>query len=79
MHVPAVRKCVLVAARAFDLARISEPHPRLAEEVEAHVRERDVFLEDRTLADPFAEALREHEVAVAEAQQEFEALCVGHG
>ena len=70
------RELVLAAALAgvarLDLARVAQPQARLAEEVEADVGERDVLLQHRPVADPFAEALREHEVRVAQAQQVFE-------
>jgi len=56
----------------LDFARVGEPHARLSEEIEPDVGERDVFFEHRTVAGPFAEALREHQIAVAEAQQVIE-------
>jgi hypothetical protein len=42
----------------------------MAEEVERHVGEAEVLLERRRVADPFAEALREHEVRVREPQHD---------
>ena len=78
------RELVLVAARGpepgLDFARVGKPQPRLAEEVEADVGLRDVLFEHRTVADPFAEALREDQRRIAEAQQVLEQLFVArHG
>ncbi len=74
------REPILVARRRgetrLDLARVRKPQPRLAEEVETHVGQRHVLLDDRALADPFAEALREDQWRVAEAQQVVEQLPV---
>ena len=78
------RELVLVAAArleaGFDLARIREPHARLAQKIEADVGLRDVLFEDRPVADPFAQTLREDERRIAEAQQVLEELLVAsHG
>jgi hypothetical protein len=66
--------------RAFDLARIREPHARLTEKVEADVGLRDVLFEDRPVAHPFAKALREDERRIAEPEQVLEEpLVASHG
>jgi hypothetical protein len=56
----------------LDFAGVRKPQPRLAQEIEADVGLRDVLLEDRAVTDPLAEALREYERRVAEAQQVLE-------
>jgi Rieske Fe-S protein len=53
----------------FDLAGVGVPQPRLAEEVEPDVGQRDVLLQHRAMAHPLAEALRQDQVAVREPQQ----------
>jgi hypothetical protein len=73
VHVAAVRQRVLVAARALDLARVGQPHPRLPEQVEADVARARCPPRGSGPCRPIRQALREHEVAVAEAQQELEA------
>src|SRR6185437_4206758 len=59
-------------ATRFDFARVGEPEPRLAEEIEPDVGRRDVLLQHRPVADPFAQALREEQIAVGQAQQILE-------
>ena len=61
-----VRELVLAAATALERAGMREQQARLPEQVERHIREPEVFLERRSMADPFAEPLREHEVRVRE-------------
>ena len=78
-----VRQLILAASRLavarLDLARVGEPQPRLAEQVETDIGRRDVLLEHRAFADPFAEPLREYEVVVAEPEQVVGQLAVpGH-
>ena len=64
--------------RALDLARVARATAALAEQVEADVGQRDVFLEDRAVPDPLAQPLREDDVVVAEAQQVFELALASH-
>ena len=78
------RELVLVAAveriPRLDLAGVGEPHPRLSDEIETHVRLRDVLFEHGPVADPFAQPLREDERRIAEPQQILEELFVArHG
>jgi len=74
------RELVLVAARALDarldLAGVAVPQPRLSDQVEPDVGERDVLLDHRPFAHPLAQPLGEHEVAVGEPQQVFEEVRV---
>ena len=63
-----VRELVLGAAGALDLAGEVSNMPRLAEQIQADVGERDVLLEHRSVADPLAEPLRERPGVVAEAR-----------
>ena len=64
---------VLVVARAaelaLELAGARQHRARLADEVERHVGEGDVFLDDRRVAAPLGEALRQDQAGVADAQQ----------
>ena len=50
-------------------ARVGEQAASVTEEVEADVAERDVLLELRRVGDPLAEALREDQCVVAEAER----------
>ena len=59
----------------LDLAGVGEPQPRLAQQIEPDVGEGDVLLQHRPVPDPFAQSLREDQVAVAEPQQVFESAC----
>jgi hypothetical protein len=64
---------VFVPARAAALATVlagqGQQRPRLTDQVERHVRQRDVLLEDGPVAAPLAEALAEDQAGVAKAQQ----------
>ena len=68
---------VLVAALALDRRRIGVERPRLADEVERDVRERDVLLEHRRVAAPFGQTMPEHERIVGEAQRVLHERRVG--
>src|ERR1700686_340756 len=59
---------VLVTPAALDLARVGEQQPRLPDQVQGEVGERQILLERRRLAGPLAEALPEYETRVTEAQ-----------
>ena len=76
MRIAQERELVLAAPDArrlrLDILRVREPQPRLAQEVEADVGQRDVLLEDRPLADPLGQPLREHEAVVGEPQHVVE-------
>ncbi len=67
-----VLAAALVAEARLDFARIGEPHPALPQQVEADVGERDVLLDDGTVADPLAQPLRQHDVGVAQPLQVLE-------
>jgi hypothetical protein len=56
----------------LDFARVRKPQARLTQEIEADVGLRDVLFEDRAVANPLAQALREDERRVAEPQQVLE-------
>ena len=60
----------------LDLARVGEPQPRLPEEVEPDVGERDVLLEDRARCPPTRRGAARGPGRVAEAQQVFEEVRV---
>ena len=74
---------VLVVARsaelAFELAGAGEHRARLADEIERHVAEGDVFLDDRRMAAPLGEALRQDQAGVADAQQVLHGRVRGDG
>ena len=60
-----VFSCVAALERGDQLIE----HPGLADQVEADIRQGDVFLEDRAMAAPFGIALAEHQRVVGEMQQ----------
>ena len=60
---------VVLAASALELAGMGEQRTRLAHEVERDVGHRDVFLQHWRVAAPLAQALRQHQAGVADAQQ----------
>ena len=57
------------AELGLELAGARQHRARLADQVERHVGQRDVFLEHRRVAAPFGEALRVDQAGVADAQQ----------
>ena len=61
----------------LDFAGIGKPQPRLAEQIQSNVGERDILFEHRPVADPLAEPLREHQIAVGKAQQVVEEDAIG--
>ena len=63
------RELVFVVALGLELAGAREHRARLADQVERHVRERDVFFEHRRVAAPFSQALRQDQRGVTDAQQ----------
>ena len=63
------RERVLVATRTLDLTRVRIEGARLAEVVEAQVGDRDVLLEFGHPRHELTQALGEHHVVVADAQQ----------
>jgi hypothetical protein len=73
-----VRVIVLRLRRAVELALelgcVRVQHAGLADQVEADVGERDVFLEDRAVAAPFGVALAQHQRVVGQAQHVGEVL-----
>jgi hypothetical protein len=60
---------VLVETLAFQRAGAREQHARLADQVERHIGQRDVFFEHRAVAAPLAQALAQDQGRVAQAQQ----------
>lgn len=66
--------------RGFQRGRVRVQQPRLADEVEAHVGERDVLFEHRAVAAPLGVALAENQRRVREAQHVGEVILRGrHG
>jgi hypothetical protein len=73
---------IFVAAAPFDLAGQREQQPRLADEVERDVGERDVLLDHRAVAAPLRQPLAEDQRGVGDAQQGVDvhaAISVGDG
>ena len=60
---------VLVAALALDLAGIGVERARLADQVERHIGERQVFLQHRRMPAPFRQAMAEDQRVVGEPQR----------
>ncbi|KGD41082.1 hypothetical protein DO70_6364 [Burkholderia pseudomallei] len=58
----------------LELGRVRIQQARLADQIEAHVRERDVFFEHRAMPAPFGVALAEDQRVVGEAQHVREML-----
>ncbi len=59
----------VVAAGPSSSAGAREHRARLADQVERHVGQRDVFFEHRRVAAPLGQALGEDQAGVADAQQ----------
>jgi len=62
------RERILIAPTALELTGVGEQQPRLPDEIEREVGERQVLLERGCMADPLREALAQHERGVREAQ-----------
>ena len=56
-------------ATAIDPAGVGEHGAGLANQVQRHVGQGDIFLEDGGVATPFANALTQNQAGVAQAQQ----------
>ena len=70
-------RCGLAPTSArLDFTRIGQPQPPLPEQVEADIGQRDVLLQHRAVAHPFAEPLRQHDIGIAQTQQILEKGCV---
>src|SRR5688572_29563418 len=67
-----VRKIVLAPTLSLGLTGKLEKEGRLADEIERDVRERDVFLENGTVAAPFGHAVSENEAVIGQSQQVLE-------
>ena len=59
---------ILIAALALDLTGVGQEQPRLAHQVERGVREAEVLLERRRMADPLAQPLGEDQARIREPQ-----------
>src|SRR5688572_17034628 len=66
-----IRERVSRSPLPFDLTRQLEKQVRLADQVERGIRQRDVLLEDRTMAAPLGRAMTEDESVVAESEEVF--------
>ena len=64
-----VREGILVAAQSLKLAGVGVEETRLAEQVECNIGHRDVFFDDRPMAAPLRQALREDQRAIRDPQQ----------
>ena len=51
-----------------NICGVGVQQPRLTDQIEAHVRQRDVLFEDRAVAAPFGIALTENQRGIREAQ-----------
>ena len=74
MLVAQVGERILVASLAFDLAGIGVEQPRLPDQVERQVGERDVLLQHRRLARPFRQPMAEDQRIVGKAEEQFEQI-----
>jgi hypothetical protein len=59
------RELILVSSRGFQAARVGQEEPRLADQIERNVGERELFLENRCVSAPLGQALSEDERAIA--------------
>ena len=71
-------KVIRAAALAFNLSRKAQPHLRLPDEVQRDIGQRDIFLQRRRVAAPFADPVAQHEGVVAHPAQKFEQLALVH-
>jgi hypothetical protein len=63
---------------AFDAAGMRQHGAALADQVQRHVGQRDVFLQHRRVAGPFGDALAQDQRGVADAQQVLQLGAVAH-
>ena len=55
------RQIVRTAAHAFHLTGKAQPHLRLPQQIKCDIGKRDIFFDNRGMAAPFADAVRQDE------------------
>src|SRR4051794_33356052 len=70
--VPQIGELVSVALPGLYLAGEGQPQLRLTDQVERHIRERQILLKNWPVPAPFGHAMAENEAIVAQPQDTFE-------
>ena len=57
---------ILIASVGLDASRVAQQQTCLADQVQRHVRQRDVFFQHRAVAAPFRQTMTQHQRVVAQ-------------
>ncbi len=71
------RQLVFIAARTVHLACVRQPKPRVTQQIERNIRQRNIFFEHRPVAAPLRQALAEDQAVIPEAQEIFKQSLIG--
>lgn len=64
-----VRQRIRIPSLAFQFSGVSEPELRLADQVQSHIRQGEVFFEHGPMAAPLGQSVRQDQRVVAEPEQ----------